>query len=121
VSNCKKVPLHYPFSKALRLRSRRDYQRMVQSKSRYNGNKVIIDFKPNFLNSSRLGITVTRRYGKSHERNRFKRIVREAFRLKIPTLSCHLDIHVRPRSQAHSAIMQDIQQELEQALLNYLS
>lgn len=61
---------------------------------------------------SRLGVTVSRRYGKAHQRNRFKRMVREAFRLSREQMPKGVDLNVRPRTAAHNATMLTIQNEL---------
>jgi len=60
----------------------------------------------------RLGITASRHYGIAVERNRFKRIVREAFRLSQHQLQTGLDINVKPRPAAHKAKTADIIVEL---------
>ncbi len=44
----------------------------------------------------RLGITVPRKYGKAHDRNRFKRVLRAAFFHLTPQLPHGLDVHIRP-------------------------
>lgn len=85
--------------------------RMAQGSTRYIGEFVIVDIRPGRGSSPKLGITVTRRYGKAHDRNRFKRIVREAFRLSCPLFPPY-EIHVRPRSAAAKASMGDVRQEL---------
>lgn len=61
----------------------------------------------------RLGITVTKRFGKSHERNRFKRIAREAFRLSQDQLISNLELVIKPRSAAKNATMRDVLEELQ--------
>ncbi len=63
---------------------------------------------------SRLGITVTKRFGKSHERNYFKRIVREIFRTS--AVPSGLDLVVRPRLLAKEANFHDIKEEFYQLL-----
>jgi len=80
------------------------------------GRWVIVDVRKTGASLTRLGITVSKRYGKSHERNRFKRLVREAFRLCCAQLPSGYDINVKPRSAAHKAHMPDIQTELLQLL-----
>jgi ribonuclease P protein component len=85
---------------------------MSHSTSRHVGYWVIVDQMPNRSANTRLGITVTRRYGKAHDRNRFKRLVREAFRLCQNTLKPGLDLNVKPRMQAQKATLSNIQDDL---------
>jgi ribonuclease P protein component len=70
----------YRFSKANRLRTARDFQRV------YRQGKVLQGryFKIFYLESGgppRLGLTLARRLGGAVVRNRAKRVIREAFRL----------------------------------------
>lgn len=82
-----------------------------QSRS-YVGKLIVVEARANQTTSTRLGVTVSRRYGKSHERNRFKRIVREAFRTSRDILIRGYDLNVRPRSIAKAASSSEIHQEL---------
>ena len=60
----------------------------------------------------RLGLRVSVKFGKAHDRNRFKRITREAFRLIQHLIPNGYDLVVTPRSQAKQAKQQDLLNEL---------
>lgn len=96
----------------MRLRTRQQYQRMVQKTFKFTGQWIIIDIRLTNDPFSRLGVTATKKYGQATQRNRFKRLAREAFRLSYPQFKMTFDILLRPRSQALDAMMTDIQKEL---------
>ncbi|MFI0434970.1 MAG: ribonuclease P protein component [Parachlamydiaceae bacterium] len=96
----------------MRLRTRQQYQRMVQKTFKFPGRWIIVEIRLTQDPFSRLGITATKKFGDAHQRNRFKRLVREAFRLSYPQFKNRFDVVVRPRSQAQEAVMADIQKEL---------
>lgn len=79
---------------------------------RFSGTLLIVEMRPNRQSQTRLGITVTRRYGKAHLRNRFKRIVREAFRTSYSQLPQGLDLLIKPQSASLSASPSQIAAEL---------
>lgn len=91
--------------------------RISRHSKRETGTYLVVDRRPNHLEKTRLGITVTKKFGKAHDRNRFKRIVREAFRLAYKILPPGLDINVKPRTYARSATMHHIYAELQQLVL----
>lgn len=99
------------FPKALRLRKRHQFKRFHASR-RLNGRWISIDYRLNHQLKTRLGITVTRRFGKAHDRNRFKRHIREAFRLNYSKLPEGYDFNIKPRDEALQASFQDITIEL---------
>ncbi len=87
----------FPFPKTARLLTKRHYQRVLKSGNKFVGGLVIVDYRTGKNNRPKLGITVSRRYGKAHLRNRFKRVVREAFRHYCPNLPQNIEMNVVPR------------------------
>ena len=104
--------MSFCFPKSARLRTRRQYQRIGRQATRHVGQWIIIEVCPNRGPLARLGITAARKYGDAVCRNRFKRIVREAFRLCREQLQKAVDINIRPRNAAKDAKTCDILAEL---------
>lgn len=70
--------LAYP--KSARLRQREEFRRMLSKGEVFPGQEVLVRRLPNDTGRSRLGISTPRRYGRAVQRNRLRRLVREAFR-----------------------------------------
>ena len=102
--------LRLKFRKQDRLLKRHEFRRFRRNAKRIVGSRICLDiFQGTFL---RLGITAPTRYGSAPERNRFKRLVREVFRLNRRKLPGNLELNVSPRQLAKKASFEDIQHEL---------
>jgi len=83
-----------------RLRHQRDFDRVFED-SQHAADKVLVVLaRRNELQWSRIGLVVSRKVGTAVLRNRWKRLVREAFRLQQLDLPPGLDLVVRPRRGA---------------------
>lgn len=107
---------NFRFPKEKRLRTRYDYKRMGSRSKCYQGVYFAIDVRKNDKGVTRLGITVTRRFGDAHHRNRFKRVMREAFRLSYGELPKGLDLNVRPCKGCFHVTTAEVQAELMRLL-----
>ena len=74
--------------------------------------RIIVETRPH-TRPTRLGITITKKCGSAVCRNRFKRIVRAAFREILPYIPTGLDIHVSPRRGFEHLTSGDIYRELK--------
>lgn len=101
------------FSKGARLLKKKEFLLVAKRGQRLIGRYLCIDCHPSQF--PRLGISASTRYGSSPERNRFKRLVREAFRKAYPKLPS-LDLNIIPRKIAKRATLDQIQEELYQLL-----
>ena len=109
------------FPKAARLRKRRQFLKIAREGRRLTGRVVTVQYiQRETTLQPQLGITVTKKYGKAHDRNRFKRIVREAFRECLRDLPEGMQIHILPRPTSQGAKKQDIVLDLRQLVSNKL-
>lgn len=123
-SNSQELNLSQSYPKSARLRNRRQFEQLGRFGQRIKGERIIIEVRTanrsKIGGESRLGITVTKKFGKAHDRNRFKRIVREAFRCCREQLPKGIDINVRPnyihKTDPLPLKKQDIEQELQNCL-----
>ncbi len=82
------------FPAQMRLKTRPQFIGMNQGARRTASRYFVLQFRPNALAHSRLGITVTKKVANAVERNRLKRLVREAFRTAGAHLPPGLDLVV---------------------------
>ena len=88
------------FPKQARLRTQTDFDGVYQAEYFAADNVLVIRANRNGTNRSRLGLSVSRKVGNAVVRNRWKRSIRESFRLLQTELPPGLDLVVRPKKDA---------------------
>jgi len=83
-----------------RLRSRDDFQRVYDAEMFAADPCLVVRGCPNGRSDTRLGLSVSRKVGPAVLRNRWKRLIREAFRRSRDQIAPGLDLIVRPRAGA---------------------
>jgi ribonuclease P protein component len=101
------------FSKLQRLLARREFREVYEKGKKFAGNKMAVFYTLKPSHPSRLGITITKKWGKAHDRNRFKRVVREGFRMLYPELQSGLILNVHPREGYQNLSPQEVLAELK--------
>ncbi len=99
------------FPAKYRLKLKRDFDRVFQEGMVAADGSLVIHAVRNDLEYSRMGISIGRRFGPAHERNRFKRWCREVFRMARVDMPIGIDFVVRVKAQAkpnHKCISQSL-------------
>lgn len=104
------------FPKETRILARREFLLLQQRGKKRHGQHFLVITAPGRTQRSRLGITTSRRFGKSVERNRMKRMLREFFRGHQHALFPAADIVIIPKTGAQELSLSQIDAELERLL-----
>ena len=96
-----------------RLKKSWEFQRSYSKGKKYWDTYFVIYVVRTKNLQTRLGITVSKKVGKSVIRNRMKRLIREAFRLLKPKLLPHYDIVVVGRKAASGLSAQQVEVSLK--------
>jgi ribonuclease P protein component len=95
-----------------RLKNRRDFARVFQRRRSAANGVLVVYACENRLSHPRLGLSVSRKVGKAVTRNRWKRLIREVFRLRRPDLPHGIDLVVIPRQRDGVATFPTVEQAL---------
>ena len=85
------------FPARYRIRSRGDFQRVYRLRCAVSDDRLLVFGFANGLAHPRVGLSVARKVGGAVVRNRWKRLIREAFRLHREELPPGVDLVVIPR------------------------
>ncbi len=102
------------FPRTHRLSGKLAFSRVYDEKVKESRGPLVAYSRPNGLDHPRLGLSVSRRVGAAPVRNRFKRLIREAFRSHQHDLPTGYDliIVVRPHKQMILAEYQKLMTQL---------
>ncbi len=88
------------FPKRVRLLKSADFDRVFAGRCSFADGLIVVYFATGESERPRLGLVVSRKCGNAVVRNRWKRALREAFRLVQHELPRHLDLVVLPKRGA---------------------
>jgi ribonuclease P protein component len=104
------------FRPADRILRSTDFERVYKEGRRSAGRSFAVFARPNGIGRARLGLTVTRKFGGSVQRNRVKRIVREIFRKNRAAFGTACDFVVNARSAGADRTYAELETELLHAI-----
>ena len=93
----------YRFRPHEHLRRPVDFKRVYDGRRSASNDFLIVYAAPNGLPHNRLGLSVSRKFGGAVQRNRLRRLYREAYRLTRHQMPTGLDLILIPRGQVDSA------------------
>lgn len=103
----------FTFPKSARLLTSSQFRRVAKYGAPLSGKYLALQVCESKMPFVKLGLTVSRKYGKAVKRNRFKRLVREAFRLSKHELPPSLHFNIRPLDKHKSDLnLHLVKQEL---------
>lgn len=100
------------FPKRFKLRKRSDFLRVAKEGKRLYGHALRVDCLKTSSPDVRMGITASRRFGDAVERNRFKRLAREAFRTARSEIPTGIEINIIPLKNAKNLSFSEMRSEL---------
>jgi ribonuclease P protein component len=100
------------FGRSVRLSRRADFRRARERGRSWADRLLVLNALPNGLPHSRFGLVVSKRVGKAVQRNRVRRLMREAVRLERPNVAPGWDLVWIARSGMAGADWEAIRQSV---------
>lgn len=110
------TPTSFSLSKSARILKAPDFRIVYQNGFRHSGSLfaafcLAVERLPG--QGPRMGFTVPRAFGRAVKRNRARRRIREALRLRLPEVGSQWDIVINPRRPALTAPAEALRREVD--------
>jgi len=103
----------YEFLNSDRIKKKWEFDKVYQNGRKVVNKDFVVYVLDNAQKKTRLGVTVSKKVGKSVKRNRVKRLIRESFRLSKNSILPGYDIVVVARKYAHRLSFHEAKESLE--------
>lgn len=112
-----RTPIRLAFPKSARILARADFRKVYNQGVRFSG-RYFAAFclrveRGSGAATARVGFTLPRAFGKAVARNRVKRRIREALRLRLMEVPPEWDIVINPRRPAITAPVEELLREVD--------
>ncbi|MFY7842598.1 MAG: ribonuclease P protein component [Rhabdochlamydiaceae bacterium] len=97
------------FPKSARILKKSHFQHLMRASSKFKSPHLLIHYRLGFTKCSKLGLSVSKKYGKAHDRVFFKRLFREVFRLNRSRLPHNIELNVFPIKSTETVSYHDLQ------------
>ena len=108
------------FRRRERLKKYRDILQVLRKGENRSDDLLNIRLIQNFRDCSRLAVMTPKKLGIAVKRNRWRRMVREAFRLLKSSLKWNIDLVVRPLVPPEKIKTPEVEKRLRHAIRDYL-
>lgn len=109
------VPEGATFPRAARLLKRSDFERVYKQGRRHFSSHMTVFYLPQAEGGARVGFTVGRLLGGAVQRNRIRRRLREAVRLRRSTLKGTVDVVINPKKSVLTVEFPVVVEEVSRA------
>lgn len=101
--------VNFSFKKEMHIRKKWEFRKIYSIGSKYYGRYVCFQYILKQNSNSKLGLTVSKKYGNAIQRNFFKRRMRELFRTLNPTFEKSIHVNILPLNIGKKASFNDLQ------------
>lgn len=99
-----------------KLKKNYEFSNVFKYGKRVVGREISLHYRRNNFNQNRLGVTTVKHYGNAVERNRKRRLIREAYRSLAPQVKSSYDIIIMGRISHTESTLFTVRDELEHLL-----